>query len=129
MQGKSALAAKQMLDDALALQEAGAFGVVLELVPFEVAAEVTKRLAIPTIGIGSGPYCDGQVQVYHDLLGLASFTPRHAKHYAEVGAMIKDAFTAYADEVRQGVFPTEANGRHMDPAEVEEFQKLLKEDA
>jgi 3-methyl-2-oxobutanoate hydroxymethyltransferase len=125
MQGKSAWAAKQLLDDALALQEAGAFAVVLELVPFEVAQEVTKRLTIPTIGIGSGPFCDGQVQVYHDLLGMAAFTPRHAKHYAEIGEAIRQAFAAYANEVRQGTFPTDANGRHMDAAEFAEFQKLL----
>lgn len=126
MQGKTAAKAKALLEDAKALEDAGAFAVVLELVPVEVAGEVSSRISIPTIGIGSGPLCDGQVQVYHDLLGLlTSFAPRHAKKYAEVGDVIRGALKAYATDVRHGVFPGEAQGRRMDSNEITDLQRLL----
>lgn len=126
MQGKTASAAKALLEDAKALEEAGAFAVVLELVPVEVAAEISCRISIPTIGIGSGPACDGQVQVYHDVLGLlTSFSPRHAKKYAEVGEVIRGALEAYASEVRQGQFPGEEQSRPMNPSEISELKRLL----
>ena len=109
IQAKSRDAAATLLDDALALEAAGAFSIVLELVPAELAAEVTDRLGIPTIGIGAGPDCDGQVQVWHDILGLSlDFTPRHAGRFAEAGAAMRAGLEAYAREVRARRFPTEA---------------------
>jgi 3-methyl-2-oxobutanoate hydroxymethyltransferase len=114
VQGKDVDTAERLIRDAQAVQEAGAFAVVLELVPNQLAAEITKHLNIPTIGIGAGPYCDGQVQVFHDLLGLfPSFGPRHAKQYAQVGNIIQDALTQYVEEVKTGKFPTEENGSPM----------------
>ena len=95
VQGKTSTDAVNLLEDALALQEAGAFSLVLELTPWELAAAITRELAIPTIGIGSGPECDGQVQVFHDLFGLCGdFQPRHAKQYAEVGGIIREGSSA-----------------------------------
>ncbi len=120
VQAKEATEARRLLEDALALQEAGAFAVVLELVPAPLAEAVSARLRIPTIGIGAGAGCDGQVQVWHDILGLSpGRPPRHAKIYAPIGEMIRDAIAAYAAEVREGVFPTAANSARMDQAELE----------
>ncbi|TDR88224.1 3-methyl-2-oxobutanoate hydroxymethyltransferase [Enterovirga rhinocerotis] len=120
-QGKEASAARRMLDDALLLQEAGAFSVVLELVPAPLAAEITARLGIPTIGIGAGLGCDGQVQVWHDLLGLfESKPPRHAKPYAKVGALIEEALRSYREEVEAEAFPTAAQSVKMDEAALAE---------
>ncbi len=114
VQGRSAAAATQLLADAQALEEAGAFAVVLELVPMSLAAVVSKRLSIPTIGIGAGAGCDGQVQVWHDLLGLYDdMQPRHAKRYAELSKVIEAALRSYAAEVRDGSFPTAAHGTDM----------------
>lgn len=108
VQGKTPAAAIKLLNDALALQEAGAYAVVLETVPVQVARAITQRLSIPTIGIGAGPDCDGQVQVFHDLLGLfTDFVPKHARRYAEVGSSIIQAVQEYAADVRDGRFPTE----------------------
>ncbi len=114
VQGKDLDTAEHLIRDAQAVQDAGAFAVVLELVPNQLAAEITKHLHIPTIGIGAGPHCDGQVQVFHDLLGLfPSFGPRHAKKYAEAGTIIQTALTQYVEEVKTGVFPTEEHGSSM----------------
>lgn len=108
VQGRDADGAQQIIQDALALQEAGAFSIVLELVPTELAAEITEMLEIPTIGIGAGVECDGQVQVFHDIMGLSlDFTPRHAKKYAQVGDVIIDALGRYVDEVEKREFPTD----------------------
>jgi 3-methyl-2-oxobutanoate hydroxymethyltransferase len=105
-QGKTADAAARLVEGALALEEAGAFAVVLEAVPSPVAAEVTSRLRVPTIGIGAGPDCDGQVLVYHDLLGLTEgHLPRFVKRYANLSREIRDALEAYAEDVRAGTFP------------------------
>ncbi len=118
-QGKKADAARRMIDDALALQAAGAFAIVLELVPKLLAQAITTRLTIPTIGIGAGAGCDGQVQVWHDLLGLLDGkTPRHAKRYAEIGTAIEKALSAYCQDVRNGVFPTDAQSVSMDESEL-----------
>lgn len=120
VQAKQAAEARQLIDDALALQDAGAFAVVLELVPAPLAEAVTRRLRIPTIGIGAGAGCDGQVQVWHDVLGLGTGKPpRHAKVYAALGEAMRVAIEAYAGEVRAGTFPTAANSAKMDPAELE----------
>jgi 3-methyl-2-oxobutanoate hydroxymethyltransferase len=126
VQAKTAEAAAALIRDAIALEEAGAFAIVLELVPIELAAEVSKRLTIPTIGIGAGPGCDGQVQVWHDVLGLVDHPPfRHAGRYAEIGKVIEAGLAAYAGDVAQGVFPTEANGASIDPAVIAEAARLV----
>ena len=110
MQGRGQHAAQRLLDDARALEEAGAFALVLEAVPPDVAAEITASVSIPTIGIGAGVACDGQVLVCTDLLGLSrGHRPRFAKKYADLGDAAVAAFRAYAEEVRAGAFPTEAH--------------------
>lgn len=115
VQGKTEAAARALLDDVAALEEAGAFAVVLELVPAELARLVTERSGIPTIGIGAGPYCDGEVQVVHDILGLfPDFTPRHTRRFAELGVAMREAAQAYVAEVRERTFPTEAQSAKMD---------------
>ncbi|MEO8457136.1 MAG: 3-methyl-2-oxobutanoate hydroxymethyltransferase [Chloroflexota bacterium] len=124
VQGKTPAAAVRLLNDAMALQEAGAYAIVLETVPVHVARIITEKLDIPTIGIGAGPECDGQVQVWHDLLGLYSdFVPKHAKQYAHLAGTITDAIRTYADEVRAGAFPTERESFIKQPApqEVEQI--------
>ena len=109
VQGRTEGAAAEILEGALALQDAGAFAVVLELMPTELAATVTERLTVPTIGIGAGPDCDGQVQVFHDLLGLLpDFRPKHAGRYGDLAGVIDAALVSYADDVRGNKFPTEA---------------------
>jgi 3-methyl-2-oxobutanoate hydroxymethyltransferase len=114
LQGKDEAAAKRVLDGAAALEQAGCWGVVLELVPAPLAKLVTERIGIPTIGIGAGPHCDGQVLVFHDLVGMFSgFTPTFVKRYAEAGASIKDAVARYAAEVRDGSFPGEGKSFGM----------------
>jgi len=115
VQGKTAEAARRLLDDAIALEQAGAFAVVLELVPAPLARIITARLKIPTIGIGAGPYCDGQVQVIHDMLGLfTDFVPKHAKQYAKLADSIKSAVGNYINETKSGVFPSSEHGSTMD---------------
>lgn len=106
VQGRSEADAERLLADAKALEEAGAACLVLELVPSEVARRVTEALSIPTVGIGAGPHCDGQVLVSYDMLGLnEDFKPRFLKRYAQLGRAVRDAVAAYAAEVRAGTFP------------------------
>lgn len=124
-QGRSVAAAHRLLEDALLLQEAGCFSLVLESIPARLGALVSERLHIPTIGIGAGPGCDGQVLVTHDLLGLFErFTPKFVKRYAELNAEMKRAFTAYADEVCRRVFPAE---QHTVEMEESEWRRFLEE--
>jgi 3-methyl-2-oxobutanoate hydroxymethyltransferase len=125
VQGKTPAAAVRLLNDAMALQEAGAYAVVLETVPVHVAKVITEKLDIPTIGIGAGPECDGQVQVWHDLLGLfTDFTPKHAKRYAELGETIRAALESYRREVEAGEFPTERESFVKRPAVVETVETV-----
>ncbi|MBQ9277166.1 MAG: 3-methyl-2-oxobutanoate hydroxymethyltransferase [Lachnospiraceae bacterium] len=106
VQGKSEAQAKKLIEDALAVQEAGAFAVTLECVPEKLATLVTKKLYIPTIGIGAGAGCDGQVLVYADMLGMFSdFTPKFVKRFAETGQLMMEAFKAYIEEVKAGTYP------------------------
>lgn len=113
VQGRSDEGARRLLDDALAVEQAGAYAVVLEGIPQELAEEVSHSLHIPTIGIGAGPACDGQVLVIQDLLGLdEGFKPKFVKRFAEVGQIAKDAIAAYRDEVRAGQFPDHAHSFH-----------------
>ena len=100
---------ERVMEDALAVEAAGAFAIVLEAIPLDLAAEITGKLSIPTIGIGAGAYCDGQVLVSHDLLGLSSWVPRFGKRYAELATDVVRATRAFVDEVRGGRFPTEAH--------------------
>ena len=123
VQGKRALQALSLIDDAVALEQAGAFGIVLELVPVEVAQIISDRLRIPTIGIGSGIGCDGQVLVWHDALGLMN-SPygRHVRRYANLHAATLAAVKAYAEDVRSGRFPSEDETWHMTPEETQALQ-------
>jgi len=115
IQGKTPEAAKRLLDDALAVERAGAFAVVLETVPAPLATLISKKLTIPTIGIGAGAGCDGQVQVINDILGsYTDFVPKHAKQYAKVAEVIKTAVTGYYAEVKEGKFPTDAQSFTLD---------------
>jgi 3-methyl-2-oxobutanoate hydroxymethyltransferase len=114
VQGKEIKTAQQLLRDAEAVQEAGAFAVVLELVTAPLAQMITEKLDIPTIGIGAGPGCDGQVQVFHDILALFdAFIPRHTRRYANIGDMMRAAIAEYVRDVQSGAFPTEANSFTM----------------
>jgi 3-methyl-2-oxobutanoate hydroxymethyltransferase len=106
VQGKTEAQRERLLDDAAAVQEAGAFALVLEGMPALLAAEITKSLPIPTIGIGAGPHCDGQVLVMHDLLGLFDeFRPKFVRRFGELRRPVSDAVAAYATAVREGTFP------------------------
>ncbi len=123
VQGKDALVAKRILDDALALEEAGAFAVLLECVPARVSKLITERLSVPTISIGAGPDCDGQVLIFHDMFGLfPKFTPRFAKQYVDVGAIILGGLGQYVKEVREGTFP---EPKHCFSIPDEQYQELL----
>ena len=124
-QGKTAPAARRLVEDAMILQEAGCFSLVLETIPARLARLVSERLEIPTIGIGAGAGCDGQVLVTHDLLGLFDrFTPRFVKKYADLHNEMAQAFTAYRTDVEAGVFPAEGHSLDMPD---EEWKKLMEE--
>jgi 3-methyl-2-oxobutanoate hydroxymethyltransferase len=115
VQGKTREAARQLIADALSVQEAGAFSIVLELVPEQLAAALTQRLSIPTIGIGAGPGCSGQIQVVNDVLGIMpGWVPRHARKYADLGAVVLDAVGRYRADVEAGTFPGPAETVRMD---------------
>lgn len=114
VQGKDAATARQLLRDAEAVQAAGAFAVVVETVPAPLAEIITERLTIPTIGIGAGPGCDGQVQVVNDILGLfEDFVPRHTRQYAKLGEAMREAMAEYVRDVRERRFPTDENSFGM----------------
>ena len=122
VQGKSEAAAKKLQEDAKAVEEAGAFAVVIEGVPAKIAALITEQLHIPTIGIGAGKDCDGQVLVYQDMLGMFSdFTPKFVKRYANIGEVMKEAFQNYIKEVQDGVFPAEENTYKVDDSVIEKL--------
>jgi 3-methyl-2-oxobutanoate hydroxymethyltransferase len=126
VQGKTAAAARQLLADARALEAAGAFSVVLEAVPAPVAEAISQRLSVPTIGIGAGAGCDGQVLVYHDLLGLFDrFTPRFVRRYANLNETIREALERYRDDVVARAFPAEEHTYEMDEAELAAFLQEL----
>ena len=115
IQGRSLEAARRLLDDAKALEAAGAFAVVLETMPAELSAYITSRIGIPTIGIGAGSGCDGQVQVISDLLGLfTDFVPKHTKQYAKLAGLMAEGIAAYANDVKTGAFPTDQQSFTLD---------------
>lgn len=121
-QGRTAAKAKQLLDEARTLEQAGCFSVVLEAVPARVAARITQELSVPTLGIGSGRDCDGQVLVYHDLLGLYhGKSPRFVKRYAELAPVIEDALERFAADVRSGAFPGDEHTYSIPEDELAEF--------
>jgi 3-methyl-2-oxobutanoate hydroxymethyltransferase len=120
VQGRTRDQARALIADAFAVQEAGAFSMVIELVPEQLAAAITERLSIPTIGIGAGAGCSGQVQVITDLIGLGDFVPRHARPYAHVRETILEAASAYAVDVAAGAFPGPEQSVRMDDAVVDE---------
>jgi 3-methyl-2-oxobutanoate hydroxymethyltransferase len=122
VQGKTAEAAKVLIEDAQALAEAGCFSIVLEAIPSSIAEMVTEAIPIPTIGIGAGPACDGQVLVIHDVLGLFDrFTPRFVKQYAKLGDTIIEALVRYKEEVEQGIFPGPEHSFVIDDKEVKKL--------
>ena len=124
VQGKQLDSARQLIRDAQAIQEAGAFSVVLELVPSRLAKLITKILDIPTIGIGAGVYCDGQVQVFHDILALFDdFIPRHTKRYINIGDMMREAITEFRNEVENHEFPTAENSFSVEDDVIEVLMK------
>jgi 3-methyl-2-oxobutanoate hydroxymethyltransferase len=128
-QGRTAEAAQEIVDGAKALEDAGCCSLVLEAVPAPVATRITEELSIPTIGIGAGAGCDGQVLVYHDLLGLSEgHLPRFVKRYANLSGEIRDALTAYAAEVRSGAFPEEQHTYAMSEEEQKAFEAVASGD-
>jgi 3-methyl-2-oxobutanoate hydroxymethyltransferase len=127
-QGRTAAKARQLLADAQALEAAGCFSLVLEAVPAAVAAHIMETLTIPTIGIGAGAECDGQVLVYHDLLGLEEGTsPRFVKRYANLADEIRDALRRYAEDVRSGAFPQGEHTYSIPEDELELFEAQLEQ--
>lgn len=124
IKGRTEEEARRLMDDAIALEQAGAFAIVLELVPSEVAGAVSKRLQIPTIGIGAGPLCDGQVLVFHDMMGFtAGYIPKHNKRYANLAETIRQAAADYVADVTERRFPAEEQTVHLKP----ETQTALKD--
>jgi len=122
VQGKTPEAAKKLLKDAQALEEAGAFAIVLETVPSQLATLITQKVSIPTIGIGAGVGCDGQVLVINDLLGsFTDFVPKHAKQYAKLADIIRNAVTEYLSEVKAGTFPTDKQSFFVDESILDEL--------
>lgn len=127
VQGRKKPEVEKMLDDVTSLEQAGAFSVVLEMVPAEVAEAVTARLTIPTIGIGAGAGCDGQVLVFHDMMGFTSgYIPKHNKRYAHLADTIVQAARSYVEEVQSGAFPGPDQTVYLKPDEHAELQPLLK---
>ena len=125
VQGKTPAAAVKIVNGAVALQQAGAYAIVLETVPAQLARVITERVSVPTIGIGAGPDCDGQVQVIHDMLGLfADIAPKHAKRYARLGESVVDAVRQYSAEVKDGRFPSDRESFIMDESAFSEMTHL-----
>ncbi len=127
VRGADAEEARRIVEGAVNLEKAGAFAIVLESIPRELAAIVTERLAIPTIGIGAGPACDGQVLVIHDLLGFSTgYQPKFVKSYADLQGVIRKAASAYVADVRAGAFPDDAQSYHMKPAAAAGLRRLRR---
>ena len=123
VQGKTEAAAKRLIEDAMAVQEAGAFCIVLECVPAALAGLVTKLVSVPTIGIGAGKDCDGQVLVFHDMLGMFSdYVPKFVKHFADAGDVIRQALSTYDKDVKAGSFPEEKHSYTIDNDVIEKLK-------
>lgn len=122
VQGKTAEAAKKIIDDARVLEEAGVFSIVLEAIPAEIAGQITQNVSVPTIGIGAGIECDGQVLVYQDMIGLFDrFVPRFVKQYSQVGEIMLDSFRQFKEEVEKGIFPGEQHSFKIERKELEKI--------
>lgn len=122
VQGKDAQGAQKIIEDALSLEDAGAFSVLVEAIPAPITKRITERLKVPVIGIGAGVHCDGQVLVVHDMLGLFDrFTPKFAKRYVNLSEQMLKAFETYREEVLNGVFPTDQHSFHIDAKELEKL--------
>ena len=123
-QGRDSKGARAVVDGALALESAGAFAIVLESIPHRLASWITERMSIPTIGIGAGPYCDGQVQVIHDIAGWnPDFLPKHARRFGNVAEEFRKAVASYVEEVRGGAFPTERNSFRISDSVMEDLRE------
>jgi len=123
LQGRTKEGANKLIEDAVVLEKAGVFSIVLEMVTSEVGDAITRRVSVPTIGIGSGPNCDGQVLVLHDMLGIyQDIRPKFVKRYAELNKEIFDAVSSYNHEVKTGMFPEESNTFHMDAKELDKWK-------
>lgn len=130
VQGREIDSARKLLADALAVQAAGAFAIVLELVPTALAGYISERLDIPTIGIGAGPLCDGQVQVFHDILTLAgNFLPKHARRYINAGDLMRSAVNQYVQDVQAGTFPVEQHSFSMSDELIDQLRHEAKDQA
>ncbi len=130
IQGRTPRDAVRVMNDAKALEEAGAYAVVLEVVPATVAWRITEGLSVPTIGIGAGPYCSGQVQVLHDMLGLyPDMDPRHTRRFLEGGQLVRDALTAYREAVADGSFPSAGESFFLDDAKRAHIEAALARNA
>ncbi len=124
VKGKEVDEAKKLIDDALKLEKAGVFSIVLECVPAEVARIITDKLNVPTIGIGAGPYCDGQILVFHDLVGLSDgHLPKFVKIYLDLRQLLKQAVSNYVEDVQTGTFPDESHSYHLGAEKVEQLTK------
>ena len=126
MQGKDAPQAQELIKSALALEDAGACMIVLELITGQVAGEITKLLHIPAIGIGAGALCDGQVLVIHDMIGMTDRTFKHVKTFGNAREVVKKALYSYAEEVREGVFPSESNTSYMPAPVFDEIKQWIE---
>jgi len=127
IQGRELESGNRLISDALAIEDSGAFALVLELIPAELAEKITERLHIPTIGIGAGSATDGQVQVLYDMLGLTpDFKPRHAGNYAEIGSLMREALERYSEDVKSGLFPADSNAFHTDLKYESESENLAR---
>ncbi len=127
-QGRTVASAKLLIEDALAIEEAGAQMLLLEAVPPEVAGFIAKKLSIPVLSIGAGPHCDGQLLIVSDLIGqFQAFTPKFVKKYANVAQVVTDALSAYIDDVKAGRFPADEHCYHMLKGEKEKFEELIKD--
>ncbi|MEA1905315.1 MAG: 3-methyl-2-oxobutanoate hydroxymethyltransferase [Candidatus Hadarchaeota archaeon] len=125
VQGRSQAAARVIVEDAQKLEELGVFSLVLECVPWQLAKLITERVDVPTISCGAGPYCDGQVLVLHDLLGLSELSPKFVKRYAELKDLVKRALSSFREEVKAGKFPTLEHSYEMKDEELKELEKRL----
>ncbi|MCP2519124.1 3-methyl-2-oxobutanoate hydroxymethyltransferase [Candidatus Aminicenantes bacterium AC-335-B20] len=127
VQGKSREKAKKLIEEALALEQAGVFSIILECIPMELSKIITEKVKVPTIGIGAGPYCDGQILVFHDLVGyLNGYLPKFVKKYADLHNVILNAVEEYIREVKNGKFPLDKHSYHMKPDVLEELEKNFK---
>lgn len=125
--GKSAEEAQKIISDAKKLEEAGVFSIVLESIPSELAKTITEKIEIPTIGIGAGPHCDGQVLVLYDILGLSELSPKFVKKYTDLNASIEKAVEKFRDEVKSGKFPDSEHSYNMPEEELDKLKDILEE--